>query len=193
MVTMAHQTDTPKSKCSDGVSRTEQQKCERSKFQWPRSWLLYWPSAMASIFSREFWTVWKVTPISIHSMLAWKWSSTPKRGDKIQRVAPHCWATGDSLKTFVAVSKIRRQCQSVNDSVSGNCITFRWLVTAAHCVYGSSEVYAFLGIDTLGNYAMSDVPISPSNIRVYPKYDTINYDIGSYAKRCCLGSSLGRL
>lgn len=106
MVTMAHQTNTPKSKCSDGVRRTEQQKCERSKFQWPRSWLLYWPPAMACISSREFWTVWKVTPISIHSMLDWKWSSTPKRGDKTQRAAPHCWATGDSLRTFVAVSNL---------------------------------------------------------------------------------------
>lgn len=47
---------------------------------------------------------------------------------------------------------------------------YRWIVTAAHCVYESVDVLASFGIDSAGNFSTKYVQIEWENVHFHPEH-----------------------
>lgn len=61
--------------------------------------------------------------------------------------------------------------------------SFRWILTAGHCLYQRSDIFAYFGINDNGNFA-ERIAINISNVHIHSAYnrtpDIVANDIGLY-------------
>lgn len=47
---------------------------------------------------------------------------------------------------------------------------YRWIITAAHCLYETLDVFASFGIDSTGNFSIEHVQIEWDNVHFHPRH-----------------------
>lgn len=66
-------------------------------------------------------------------------------------------------------------------------VTFRWILTAAHCLERNRDIYIFGGIDQHGKFFGKE-RINVTDQHIHPEYNnkTGANDIGKSRQTCCL-------